>query len=361
MSTVGTALHDCPPVQYELNNYFNTCDPSQRSDVSPLVQALYSNANTNNVQMAVVDGPGKVKIARMRYHQLIPELEVLEIDSCDRDCVADTKRGDLIADYTIDPCVKQVVEGKIQAKDFYYSCQNGGAEITGLIGRMVSALRRKTQTKLVSQISGLNGNWSSTVAETFPGQVVNPGSYFKVKTQKDASIDPYPSTYADIDLAYKMQGFCTTPWTFTGGSLYRYMRLMNAGCCTDSGLDLGSLATQYGTPFIWDRRLQIYMGVEGAMAIQPGALQVIEFNEYLVDPEIAAASHTTIGKNYETMVIYDPLTGMGMNFLFSDNCGVISIIGHTVTKLVTMPLDMFPNGDYMAGSNYITELRVVNV
>lgn len=368
MSVVGTRLHDCPAIQRELNDFFlpANCDPSLRSDVSPIVQFLYSQANTRNVQQAVVDnGMGKIKTVQMRYDQIIPESEVTEVEECTRDCTATTERGDLVTTYTIDPCIKQKVEALYDATSFWYNCQSAPERITKIFAQLISALRRKTQSKIVSQLSGLNGNWNDTVHETFPGSsgnaYVNAEEQLVIKTKKDSSTDPVPDTWANIDTAIMMQEFCSGPVIFTGAMLWQYSKLMNTGCCADNGLDLGAIMSAYGKSITWDRRLQFYMGVEGGIMMQPGAIQIIEFNEYQSEAARVAAGNTQFARNYDTMFLIDPLTGMGMNFIISDNCGQVSIIGHTVTKVVTMPWDMFPVGDYMDGVNYITEFKVVNI
>jgi len=368
MSVVGTRLHDCPAIQRELNDYFlpANCDPSMRADVSPIVQFLYSQTNTRNVQQAVVDnGMGKIKQVQMRYDQIIPESEVIEVDECTRDCTATTKRGDLVTTYTIDPCIKQKVEALYDATDFWYNCQSAPERITKIFAQLISALRRKTQSKLVSQLSGLNGNWNDTVHQTFPGSsgsiYVNDSEQLVVKTKKDASEDPMAATVANVDTAIMQQEFCSGPAIFTGASYWQYAKLMNVGCCADNGLNLASIQAAYGKSIVWDRRLQYYMGVEGGIMMQPGAIQVIEFNEYQSEQSRVVAGNTQFARNYDTLFLVDPLTGIGMNFIISDNCGQVSIIGHTVTKLVTMPFDMFPVNDYMDGVNYITEFKVVNV
>jgi hypothetical protein len=354
MSTVGTALNDCPNIQAELNQYFNNCNAAELGDVSPLVQFLYSPINTTGITQLVSPSPGKLRRVTLRYDQLIPESEVEEVDNCERNCSSSKKRGDLVAEYEIDPCVKLVVHESMELKDFYYSCLSNPAIVLGKIRRLINALRAKTQTKLITELSALTGKWSSVV--TASGLTVTADQL--IVSTKLASGNPNAEALADIDLAITQNGYCAAPAIFTGGTLYRYMRTMQVGCCADSGISLEEAMKAYGKAFMFDRRVQNVWSVNEAVVLMPGAVQVLEFNEYAGDAEFYAAAGIT--PNSATRVIFDPLTGMGMNLLVSENCGKVSIIMHTVTKLINMPDDMFPASHYMEGVNYVNEIKVTN-
>lgn len=356
MSTVGTALNACPDIQDELDNYFKTCNASKIGDVSPFVQFLYLDENRSGIQQLVTPANGKVRNVQLRYSQAIPESQVQSSSSCDRICTATTKRGDLIHEVTIDPCDKLYVEEKMSAQDFYYSCRSNPDIIRDKIAIMINALRSAVQTKLVSEAVGLKGKWSTTVTDS--GMTVTNDQLVLKTLDSVGKLDP--NAIADFDLAVMLNQYCTRPAVFTGATWYRYMRMLNIGCCSDQGIDLDNGLSAYGQyPTFFDRRIQASWSADEALIVQPGAIQVVEFNEYLVDPEMKS-TFQLYGADYAAGVIFDSLTGIGMNILVKDSCGEISIVMHSVTKLTTMPADMFPTGHFMDGVNFINELLIDN-
>jgi hypothetical protein len=354
MSLIGQALKSCPSLQAELNAYFQTCNAAELGDVSPLVQFLYSPINRSGIQQLVQPEGGKLRQVVLRYDQLIPESEVQSVDSCDRICTTTDKRGDLVATYEIDPCAKLVVSEAMALKDFYQSCLSNPEIIMGKLRRLINALRARTQTKLVNELTSLTGKWSGTVSASGLNVV---SDQLVIKT-KLANGNINPEAIADIDMAVLQTGYCSPPAIFSGGTLYRYARAMQAGCCADSGLDLEKAMQLFGKAIMFDRRVQQEWSVDEAVVLMPGAVQVLEFNEFAGDAEFFSAAG--VSPKDHTEVIIDPATGMAMNLLISENCGTLSFILHTVTRLVNMPSDMFPAGHYMEGVNYVNEILVDN-
>lgn len=356
MSTVGSALNSCPDLQDELDLYFSTCNASKVGDISPFVQFLFLPENRSGIQNLVVPAAGKIRNVQLRYSQAIPESQVVSNDSCDRTCTATTKRGDLVHEVTLDPCDKLEVEELISAQDFYYACRNNFDIITDKIAILVNALRAGVQTKLVREAVGMKGKWASTVGESG----LNVTSDQLVLSTLDNSGKVDPNAIADFDLAILQNQYCTRPAVFTGATWYRYMRMLNIGCCSDQGIDLKQGIAAYGQyPTFFDRRVQSEWSVNEALIVQPGAIQVLEFAEFMVDAEMKSALQF-YGSDYATGIISDPMTGMLMNILVKDSCGNISIVLHTVNKLVNMPSDMFPTGHFMDGVNFVNELVVQN-
>lgn len=356
MSTVGSALNACPDIQAELDNFYSTCNASRIGDISPFIQFLYLPENRSGIQQLVSPAPGKIRNVQLRYSQAIPESQVLDADSCDRICTATTKRGDLIHEVTLDPCDKAYAEELMSAQDFYYACRSNFDIITDKIALLVNALRHKMQTKLVAQAVGMKGKWSSTVTDS--GMTVTSDQLVLATLDSGGKLDP--NAIADFDLAIMQNQYCNRPAVFTGATWYRYMRMLNIGCCSDQGIDLSKGLAAYGQyPTFFDRRIQNDWSANEALIVQPGAIQVVEFNEFLVDPEMKSAFQV-YGSDYATGVIYDPMTGMGMNLLVSDQCGNISLVLHSVAKLTNMPADMFPTGHFMEGVNFVNELLVDN-
>jgi outer membrane lipoprotein-sorting protein len=64
--------------------------------------------------------------------------------------------------------------------------------------------------------------------------------------------------------------------------------------------------------------------------------------------------------NYISTVIVSPRTGIPMDLTVSDTCGTVSVSLVATTKLVALPTDLFSQGDFMSGVNYIAPIKVVN-
>jgi len=89
-----------------------------------------------------------------------------------------------------------------------------------------------------------------------------------------------------------------------------------------------------------------------------GALQMLVFTlgtEAGFSP-IASAS----ASNFEILPLVTPRYGIPFDLVVSNNCGTLSLIATTSTKLVGMPFDMFPSGDVMDGVTFANIIEVVN-
>lgn len=362
MSTVGSTLMSCPDVQAELNNYFLSCDTATIGFRSPFNEFLWNPVNRKGLQQVINPGPGKLKTVQLRYDQAIPLSQVQAGDMSDISCTASTKRGDLTTSFEIDPDDILYVEEKFNPADFYYACRTNPDIIMRKMALMMKALREATYKKTADAFVSdtMWGDWSDIVESTYT--VVSDA--LRVKTKKDSSIDPFPTTMFQINNALAQTNYCEAPFIVGGNSLYEYAQIINAGCCASNGVNLGDIMAKYGYAVAWDKYLQAssaFADVDKSVAIQPGALQIIYFNEYEQDAAMWAALGEKAGRNYDSFVVTDPVSGMPINVLISDNCRTVSIFMHTCTKLVGLPADLFAVGDDLEGVNYVNLIEVNNV
>ena len=352
MGYAPSTLSECPDVQVELNQYFVNCDSANMMESSPLYDFLMSPVNRGGYSQAVSPGQGKVKNIVYRYDQRILESEVSQPGDCDRSCVATTKRGDLTGTCVIDPCDFQEASELIGAQDFTYACRNNFDIVSGKIMRLINVLERKMATQLTAEAVALMGAYNSLVPNVS-------ADFLQVQTLKTGSTDISPLAFEEIDMALKMTGYCNGAAIFSGPTLYKYYRLMQAGCCSNQGLDLGELLTLYGQAVMYDQRVQTaFADVDKALVIQPGSVQVVTYNEN--DNGIAEAAGVQWGANYYKRIIFSPRTGMPIDLTLSDNCGNLSIFVRANAKLCGLPDDMFAPGDPMEGVNYVNGIEVVN-
>lgn len=366
MSTVGSELMACPDVQAELEAFFNTCDAATIGFRSPFNEFLWNPVNRKGLQQLINPGPGKLKNVSLRYDQAIPLSQVQGGTMEDITCTASSKRGDLTTPYTIDPDDILYIEELMDPKDFYYACRNNPQIILRKIALMMKALREATYKKTADDFvsNAMWGNWGEIVEDS--GYTVNVSEELVVSTKKTIGGDsdvPNPFTMEIIDNALMMTQYCDMPFITGGNALFEYYRRIQAGCCSQNGINLADIQAKYGKVVTWDKWLQASSALgdtDLSLAIMPGALQMLYFNAYEGDAEFKATAGLKVGSNYDSFVISDPVSGMPMNVLVSDNCRKISIFIHTCTKVVSLPADMFATGEDLEGVTFVNKIKVSN-
>lgn len=340
---MATTLTNCPNIQAELNQYYNTCNAANLREPMPFFDFLMSDANMSGLSQLVVPGPGKIRTVQLTYEQRIAESEVTALESCDLGCTAETKRGNNVATYTIDCDNGWEIEELVSANDFVYACQSNDQILAKKIQAMIDALVRKTATAITTQATPLIGAWSQ---DALPGG--SAGDPFNVNTVTGTGT-VNPTGWEDLDLAIIQTNFCSAPVIFGGTTIFKYGRLMQAGCCSSQGLDLMAIRDAYGKAVVWDKRVNAIAGNDGFWVLQPGALAVLTYSG--ADQGMGMAS-VLEGANYRKMTIQDPQSGLPIDLTISDNCGNVSLRARAVAKLVALPSDMFATGDSMEGVNF---------
>lgn len=352
MAYAPSALSECPDIQVELNRFFENCNSAMMMESAPLYDFLLSPVNRGAYSQAVAPGQGKLKTIVYRYDQRLLESEVTEPGTCDRTCTATTKRGDLTGSCTIDPCDYLEVEELIEAQDFTYACRNNFDIVNTKMMIMMNALERRMATRLAAEAVAGVGNWNALVDNVT-------ADFLQVQTLKTGSTDINPSAFEDIDLAFKQTQYCNGAAIFAGTTLSKYYRLMLAGCCSNQGLDLAEILSLYGQAVMYDYRVQNAFGdADKAIAIQPGSVQVVTYNEN--DNGIAEAAGVQWGANYYKRIIFSPRTGLPIDLTLSDNCGALSIFMRANAKVCFLPADLYAPGDDMEGVTYVNGIEVAN-
>ena len=134
---MSTTFVNCPDIQGELNQYYNTCSAGNLREPMPFFDFLMSDANMSGLSQQVVPGPGKIRNVVLTYEQRIPESEVTAIESCDMTCSAETKRGNLSHSYTIDCSNGWQVEELLSANDFVLACQSNDQILASKIQKQI--------------------------------------------------------------------------------------------------------------------------------------------------------------------------------------------------------------------------------
>lgn len=356
MSCLASSYVGCATLQADLTSYFNTCGAEMIREPMPFAEFLTSPLNNNGLQQVISPGNGKTRSVELTYQARLPESQVVENDS--DLCSCTVTNGNCSQTYTIDPAENLSVCETISAANLRAICAPNSEFVMKKIAHLVDVLERRQATELVQEASFLTGMWNTTEVPN-----VSATDQLVVKTKKDSdAFTVNPFAMSEIDFALAATGYCAPAAIFAGRELYQYYRNMLAGCCADSGVDLGQMMTLYGRAVSYDPRVAstIAGGQNAGLVIQPGAVAVITWNEFGWNANMPLPFNE--GSNYARSLIVSPRLGLPMDVIVKDECpGTLTIVISVVAKLVNLPSDIFPVGDKYRGVNFFNEIRVTNV
>ena len=182
-----------------------------------------------------------------------------------------------------------------------------------------------------------------------------------VNTKLTGTQTPNPSAWADIDLALMQTGYCRPAFIVGGADLYAYNRLMEAGCCAASGLNLADLFRLYGKATAWDRDIQTAYGKEFSFSLMQGAVQLLTLN--MNGGSEMDLGYINVGPGAGTEfagIINSPYTGLPYDLTVRYDCRKIHIILEARVKAVGLPLDIYPAGYYAEGVTFANIIQVTN-
>jgi hypothetical protein len=349
MSCSSTLLN-CPDVQLELNSFFQTCNINTLGRESTFLTMVTSPENTSGINQIVNPGGAKTRTVILRYDQGIPVAEVEEVEECNLDCGATTQRGDASAEYSMNICEKIKVSEGYNVYDLANICRSNQDFIAARLNAMAGALEQKLAQKTAEEAVSLVGKYAEDVLNVT-------GDVLEVQTKKnDGSLNPY--FLPNIDLASKQTGYCAPIGIFGGAELYLSTDLLNVGCCSVDGIDLMGVMSRYGKAVAWDPYIvSAFSSNDISLMTQIGAMQLLTYtvgSEASFSPLASGAA-----TNFEVIPLVTPRYGIPVDLTVSNNCGQLSLVMTTSTKLVAMPFDMFCTGPY-TGVNFVNLIQVTN-
>lgn len=347
MSYLSSDYVQCETIQKMLDDEFSLCNVLAL-DAMPALEAILSTQVANGISQSVSDGSGKVKTVKVVYERRLLETDVTD-SSGTRTCSTTLESFDSFQTYTIDPNVWLRAAEKFEVANLATVCTTDVQQmIAKKISKVIDVLERKVATQTANQLAGMVGEWASTVTS-------NASNELELATLVSAAtkqLDPF--MWGNLDIALQNTGYCQAPIIVGGSEFYNAVRAYEAGCCSTTGVDIGKITNQYGRAVMFDKRVQAALGnaANKSIVFQPGSLALIYYNE--------ASQVPNLGANYAKFRVNAPRTGLPIDIVMQDNCGVISILGYANTKLVGLPTDMFSNTDEMVGVTYVNKIKVVN-
>lgn len=349
--SVSTGLISCPQIQDDLNNMFLAGDPTLARVPQGLGQWVTSPANTRNVlQKQVSPGGSKIRQVQLLYTQQICEDDV--DDDTTQKCVSTNEDGNLSETYEIDPSVGVSIDRKFTLSAMREMCKDNSRYFSERILAMMNALDAKINKNIAYEAVLLTG--------TFGEGTPNMDAAHKIVEIETRFTDGKFNLegFERITEAAQFTGYPTIPYLFGFSEIQRYFKRMYAGCCGADGININDYAAQNGASFVADQYLwEAFKAVgnpEGFLMTTPGALQLLTFNEFKGD--FAEVND----QSYKQTTIVNPFSEREYDLTLKNDCGVISVQLKLATKLVSLPVDMYPSCSNYAGVNYVNAFSIDN-
>jgi len=346
--SISRILSECPQIQRPLGELF--IEVGQREQL-PFLEYLNSPENTRLIRLEVSPGRGKLRTVEARWIQRLPETEVEEGADI-LTCTSTNTYGDSTETYTLETTDTYTASQLITADGIARHCQDNSRYILESVMRLMDAVDRAVASAAATQAVAAIGSWGTEVS----GFYTVTSDFLRIATRQTGGQALNEFALADILQATRMANYPGAPIVFGGAEMQRYANAVQAGCCTQFGIDLAAISAQNGFGFAYDARLANAFGSQlKNLATTPGAMQWISFNL----AEWNAGVTPVAGANYSKVVAFTP-AGLPVDLTMKDDCGNLSIVVTHTGKLATLPTDIYEASDKYAGVNYVNGIQIVN-
>ncbi len=317
----------------------------------PFLEFLLSPENAKLIRTEVAPGGGKLKTVQARWIQRLPETEV-DTEGDILACTSTNTYGDSTTTYTLDITDTYQASQLINAADIARHCQENSRYVLESVMRLMDVLDRKVASAAAVQAVADIGNWGTEVE----GYYTVTGDCLEIATRQSGGQALNEFALADILQATRMANYPGAPVVFGGAEMQRYANAVQAGCCTQFGIDLLAISQQNGFGFAYDSRVAAAQGSQlKNLVTTAGAIQWLSFNLADWNQGITPVA----GSNYSKTLVFTP-AGVPVDLTMKDDCGNLSIVLTTTGKIVTLPTDIYESSDKYAGVNYVNCVEIVN-
>jgi hypothetical protein len=346
MSQSVNDILSCPQIQEDLNTQFVQFDPLGAKDVQGFTDFVSSPVNSNGfLQKQVSGGNGKYRQVELVYTP--PILESAVGSDANKLCVSSNSKGQISHTYEIDPTVGSSYDELFTLSNLATMCKDNALWFAQRIQAAMDALEKSIGTKNATQLALLTGAFG-----TGDNDVV--ANVKTINTRKPTSGDFDIDALSEIIFSAQNAGYATKPFVFGYGEIYKYFRKLAAGSIAAEGIDFGNFAAMNDVVFIADKKIKTALGAENFVMVQPGALQMLTFNEF------EGEFNTVNDGAYKQTVLVNPKTGRKFDFQLKNDCGNVSINLKLAHKLVGLPTDMYAVGDPFHNVTFVNEFAIVN-
>lgn len=354
MSTVDNTIVPCPAFQDRLLNHFGSCH--MISPPTKLLNFLLSAENSSGIRQIINPKNGKKRTAQLVYDQQIPQSQKQTVASCDLVCTATTERGNLSEEYDID-CIDGIYfEEKITLTDWIESCTDNCEMIMNKLINLMNATNKAANIKAATEAVDLINEWDDQVSTDYDVAA----NFLQLPLYTTGgNIDG--TAFVKVDTAMELTEYCAPAVIFGDTNWYQYYKLIQSGCCSDAGLDIGDLFDRYGRAVIFDKDMNTALGPNKAIIMQNRSVQLLTFNYALnADCDPFTGLNWAAGSNYYSTVLRHPTSFLPIDVSFKSDCGVVHMITKATVKAVGLPIDLHASGESMDGVTWVNGLEKVD-
>lgn len=344
----------CPNIQTGLIETFNF--DNLRPDQTNIVQFLLSNTNRiDTLQREINFREGGRKSVEVVYGQRF--LESVVADGGRIDCTVGSVDGETSKIYSIDPTSGANMSVKINMADLETRCEADPLYVAREVRKMMNVILQKAETDAAIYLIANTGNFASDVDNGSPA-----GTTVFKQTQTVLSNGQIAyNGYEDVTFEMMNNDFLQTPVVFGGELWYKYAQAIKAACCGLTGVDAGLYAS--GNPYLFAYARKIAQNSANAangVALAPGAVQMISFNEFKGEYRMIDDNALKQG----TLMYPDANVPVEFDYYAQLICEGTERYWKLSLALnydyVGLPTDMYQVGDRLEGVNGILTFRIVN-
>ena len=327
----------------------------------PATEFLTSDVNKRDIQQLISPGNSKIRTVEVVYSPRLTE-NTAQTDVANPLCSSANVRGDLSKTYQFDTAQNLASGEVIAANRLNEVCEDNGAKLARIIGKHIDLVDRLVATDTSNALATLSGTWGSGIFTTGNAEGnVNASNEFVMTTLKSGSTtDPNPMAWARLRNALEDIGMPSSVFIVGGRTLREYFQATNAGCCADSGIDVGAMFGTYGYAYAYDKRVAASTALNSqakAMVLAPGAVQILNFTQAEWKDGVAIPMEAG---NYYHGGIVSPRFGLRYDLIMKLDCGELHVNVIATTKAIGLPGDMFATGDEYEGITYANKVLVTN-
>lgn len=330
----------CQLVQSGLNEVAANNYPALKREKVGVFDAITSpqNATTSVLQTQVDPGNGKKKTVIIDWLQpgLISETLTAKADICTVEGTEEPYQRDTfeVTDFRSTPVME------FTFAELRKLCKSTAEVRTEVIASKMSALMKAINRDIITKLNTNVGTFANAVAAGKNVQLLNAGP--------PVGANPLGANVILEDFA--VVGLTGKPIVAGHGKLQTYARLANFGCCNQYGTDISNLDGELD--WFWDIDVSaITSNADDFFAWEPGAIQLITYNEYRGDFQV-------IGPDYALTTIVDPVTGVTFDMkMFFDKCDEKYKLAIWLNfDVFTLPA-LYKTGDPRDGVNHLFKYR----
>jgi hypothetical protein len=322
----------CPKIQSALINTIGENAGEISRDKTGFLDALETDLNKQGFEQIPITSPsGKLRQVELNYIKPMSDTTVLTAKPDVCAATVKTEPMTQIVPITLEAWTEPRVMDMADFKKLCSPDLTMDAYRARLFYSMLNALRVKMDKMLLTKLAANFGDFYNSSNAAVNAQLITNGGadYLGMSSVLEA--------YEDIRGVGQ-------PFVIGSGILRRYANMTKIGCCNDKGVDLSKSDGQIY--FLSDKFVDGIVGPNHFAVISPGALQLIQWNEFTGELGMT-------GDTYAFEIMNDPATGADYCIeIHFDACKrkYYMSLG-TAFDLFVPPNDQYEASDAMNGVN----------